>query len=199
MNVRDLIPWNRNAGAPAPTALSGEPASPFLTLHREMNRLFDDVFSGFGGVPSFSASSLAGPSLAGPNLAGPSLAGPSLAGRSFGWPNVEVVEADGGALRVSAELPGLEEKDVELLIEDGVLTLKGEKRAETTDRERGYTERSYGRFERSIPLPFPVQEDRAEATFRNGVLTVTLPRSAEAPERRRRIAINGGGATVAKH
>ena len=119
---------------------------------------------------------------------------PALAGRSFGWPNVEVVEADGGALRVSAELPGLDETDVEVLVEDGVLTLKGEKRAETTDRERGY-----GRFERSIALPFAVQEDKAEATFRNGVLSVTLPRAAEAPERRRRIAINGSGAPAAKH
>ncbi|WCS23880.1 Hsp20/alpha crystallin family protein [Methylobacterium sp. NMS14P] len=170
MSVRDLIPWNRTP-APAPTALSREPASPFLTLHREMNRLFDDVFGGFGGAPS-------------------------LAGRGFGWPHVELTEAD-GALRVSAELPGLDETDVELLIADGVLTLKGEKRAETTDRDRGYSERSYGRFERSIALPVPVEEDRAEATFRNGVLTVTLPRAAEAPERRRRIAING--APAAKH
>lgn len=183
MSVRDLIPWNRGTNTPAPTGLSNEPTSPFLALHREVNRLFDDVFNGFG-VPSF---------------AGPGLAGPSLSSRSFGWPNVEVVEADGGGLRVSAELPGLEEKDVELLIEDGVLTLKGEKRAETTDKERGYTERSYGRFERSIALPFAVQEDKAEATFRNGVLTVTLPRSAEAPERRRRIAINGSGASASKH
>ncbi|MEL6061517.1 MULTISPECIES: Hsp20/alpha crystallin family protein [unclassified Methylobacterium] len=178
MSVRDLIPWNRGTSAPAPAGLPNEPASPFLALHREVNRLFDDVFNGFGV---------------------PSLTGSGLASRSFGWPSVEVVEADGGALRVSAELPGLDEKDVELLIEDGVLTLKGEKRAETTDKERGYSERSYGRFERSIALPFAVQEDKAEATFRNGVLTVTLPRAAEAPERRRRIAINGSGASASKH
>ncbi|MEE7493799.1 Hsp20/alpha crystallin family protein [Methylobacterium oryzae] len=171
MSVRDLIPWNRTAAAPA--ALPQEPASPFLTLHREMNRLFEDVFSGLGGAPS-------------------------LASCGFGWPQVELVESD-GALRVSAELPGLDEEDVELLIADGVLTLKGEKRAETTDKGRGYSERSYGRFERSIALPVPVEEDRAEATFRNGVLTVTLPRAAEAPERRRRIAINGDGAPAAKH
>ncbi len=188
MSVRDLIPWTRNTGAPAPGRLApgslapgslapggvaSEPASPFLTLHREMNRLFDDVFSGFGGVPS-------------------------LAGRSFGWPNLEVAEAE-GALRVSAELPGLDDNDVELLIADGVLTLKGGKRAETTDTARGYSERSYGRFERSIALPFAVQEDKAEARFRNGVLTVTLPRAAEAPERRRRIAINGTGGSMATH
>jgi HSP20 family protein len=173
MSVRDLIPWNRTTPAPAPASLPNEAASPFLTLHREMNRLFDDVFSGFGSLPG-------------------------LADRTLGWPKVELVE-ENGALRVSAELPGLDEADVELLIADGVLTLKGEKRAETTDAARGYTERSYGRFERAIALPIPVAEDKAEATFRNGVLTVTLPRAAEAPERRRRIAINGSATPAAKH
>jgi HSP20 family protein len=172
MSVRDLIPWTRNAAPPAPS-LPRETGSPFLTLHREMNRLFDDVLGGFGGLPP-------------------------LASRGFGWPHVELVEAD-GALRLSAELPGLDENDVELLIADGVLTLKGEKRAETADAARGYSERSYGRFERSIALPVPVEEDKVEATFRNGVLTVTLPRAAEAPERRRRIAINGDGAPAARH
>jgi len=173
MSVRDLIPSPRNAGTPAPTALSPEAAHPFLTLHREVNRLFDDVFTGFGSVPS-------------------------LAGRGLTWPTVELVEADGG-LRLSAELPGLDETDVELLIEDGVLTLRGEKRAETADRARGYSERSYGRFERVIALPVPVEADKAEATFRNGVLTVTLPRSAKAPDRGRRIAINGGGTQTTAH
>jgi len=166
MSVRDLIPWGRSTGTLMPSTMRSEPASPFLTLHREMNRLFDDVFSGFGA------------------------AAPMLASRGLGWPSVEMVETDQG-LRVSAELPGLDEKDVELLIDDGVLTLRGEKRAEIADKERGYTERSYGRFERVIALPFPVEEDKAEASFKNGVLSVTLPRSAKAPEHARRIAING--------
>lgn len=166
MSVRDLIPWGRNANAQVPSTMRTEPASPFLTLHREMNRLFDDVFSGIGGVPT-------------------------LTGRGLGWPSVEMVETDGG-LRVSVELPGLDEKDVELLIDDDVLTLRGEKRAEVTDKERGYSERSYGRFERMIALPFAVEEDNVEAAFRNGVLTVTLPRSAKPPQHGRRIAINGG-------
>jgi len=146
--------------------MRSEPVSPFLTLHREMNRLFDDVFSGFGGGV------------------------PTLASRGLGWPSVEMVETEQG-LRVSAELPGLEEKDVELLIDDDVLTLRGEKRGEMTDTQRGYSERSYGRFERVIALPFAVEEDKVEASFKNGVLSVTLPRSAKAPEHGRRIAING--------
>ena len=166
MSVRDLLPWGRSTNAPAPTMMRTESQNPFLTLHREMNRLFDDVFTGIGGGV------------------------PVLAGRGLGWPSVELVETDQG-LRVSAELPGLDEKDVELLIDDGVLTLRGEKHAEMTDRERGYTERSYGRFERVIALPFAVEEDKAEATFKNGVLSVMLPRAAQAPEQARRIAING--------
>ena len=167
MSVRDLIPWGRSTSAPLPSRMRDEPASPFLTLHREMNRLFDDVFSGLGGGM------------------------PGLATRGLGWPSVELVETEQG-LRVSAELPGLDEKDVELTIDDGVLTLRGEKRAETTDTQRGYSERSYGRFERVLALPFAVEEDKVEATFRNGVLSVTLPRSAKVPERGRSIAINGG-------
>ncbi|MGH1592236.1 Hsp20/alpha crystallin family protein [Methylobacterium phyllosphaerae] len=174
MSVRDLIPWSRSTHGPVPNSTRSEPMSPFLTLHREMNRLFDDVFNGLSaGMPS-------------PTM-------PSL-----GWPRVEMVETDHG-LRVSAELPGMDEKDVELLIEDGVLTLRGEKRAETTDKERGYSERSYGRFERVIALPFAVEEDKAEASFQNGVLSVTLPRSAKLTERGRRIAINGGTAQTTAH
>lgn len=174
MAVRDLLPWGRGTSPSVPSSPSGEPMNPFLTLHREMNRLFDDVFSGFGGgMPGFAT-------------------------RGLGWPSLEMVETDQG-LRVSAELPGLDEKDVELLIEDGVLTLRGEKRAETTDKERGYSERSYGRFERAIALPFAVEEDRAEASFKNGVLSVTLPRSAKAPERGRRIAINGSAPQSTAH
>lgn len=166
MSVRDLLPWNRNAGAAVPGPMRSEPLSPFLTLHREMNRLFDDVFTGLNGMPALGRA-------------------------GTGWPSVEVVETDQG-LQVSAELPGLDESDVEVLIEDGVLTLRGEKRSETNDTARGYTERSYGRFERTIALPFAVEEDKAHATFRNGVLSVTLPRSAQAPASARRIAISGG-------
>lgn len=102
MAVRDLIPWGRSANAPVPNRMRDESVSPFLTLHREMNRLFDDVFSGLGG----------------------GALGPAM--RGLGWPSVEMVETEQG-LRVSAELPGLDEKDVELTIDDGVLTLRGEK------------------------------------------------------------------------
>ncbi|MFX7768347.1 Hsp20/alpha crystallin family protein, partial [Acinetobacter baumannii] len=72
---------------------------------------------------------------------------------------------------------------------DGMLTLRGEKRAEAEDRERQFTERLYGRFERRIPVG-EVDEDKVKASFKNGVLTVTLPRTERAAATARRIAIN---------
>ena len=161
MAFRDLIPWSRNQEL-APTR---DNFDPFLTLHREMNRLFDDVFRGFGG-------------------AGLS---PLMEGR-YGWPKVELNETD-KTLTVSAELPGLDEKDVQVEIANGVLTLRGEKKAERSGEGRTFTERTYGAFERQIPLE-GVEEDKAEASFRNGVLTVSLPKSEKAREGVKRIAIN---------
>ena len=165
MNMRDLIPWGRNERSSVPGSLRSDDVSPFMTLHREMNRLFDDVFNRFESVPS-------------------------LLGRMSAWPNVEVTASDNEA-RISAELPGLDEEDVEILVSDDVLTIRGEKKAETEDRERGFSERYYGHFERHIPLPFEVEEDKAEASFENGVLTVTLPKSPNASARVKRIAITG--------
>jgi HSP20 family protein len=163
MNVRDLVPWARTDRDRNLPAAQDTVASPLFTLHREMNRLFDDVFRGFDP----------------PGL---------WAGRGL-WPQLEVQDA-GAEYRVSAELPGLEEKDLEVLFEDGVLILRGEKRAETDDRNRGFSERVYGHFERRIALG-DVDEDRIQATFRNGVLTVTAPKSEQSQTRAKRIAIGG--------
>ena len=165
MSVRDLIPWGRsNNRAPAP--YRDEDCSPFLSLHREMNRVFDDFFRDFDmRLP----------------MMGP--------GGGNGWPQLDIAETD-KELTVTADLPGMEEKDVELLLEDGMLTLKGEKRSETEDKDRQFSERYYGRFERHIPLGGEVQADKAEARFKNGVLTVTLPKNPEAAPKAKRIAIN---------
>ena len=167
MNMRDLIPWGRNEQSAVPSTMRGDDVNPFLTLHREMNRLFDDVFSRFEtGMPS-------------------------LLGRS-GWPSIEAVETDKD-VRVSAELPGMDEKDVEVLVDEDALIIRGEKKAETEDKERRFSERYYGRFERVIPLPLTVEQDKIEASFNNGVLTVTLPKSAKAQEKAKRIPIDGKG------
>ena len=168
MAIRDLIPWSRQENRlPAPVIGEREPDThPLLSLHREMNRLFDDVFRGFG-VPSMAGFD-----------------------RDLSWPRVELAETD-KEIRVTAELPGLDEKDVDLEVEEGVLTIRGEKKAEVEDKQRGYSERSYGRFERRISMPRGIDRDKTSATFRNGVLTVTLPRTEAANENVRRIPIHG--------
>ncbi len=171
MNMRDLIPWGRNQQV-TPSRYREE-GDPFVTLHREMNRLFDDVFRGFDMAPFGSFGSV---------------------GRTMGWPQVEMSETDKD-LRISAELPGMDEKDVELLTGDGVLTIRGEKKSEVEDKERAFSERYYGRFERRIPLGQDVDEGKIEAAFKNGVLTITVPKTAQAASPMRRIAITNGDAT----
>src|SRR3954454_6297657 len=103
MALRDLITWGRDQ--PSVPSRRGEEISPFLTLHREMNRLFDDMFNNFGNTPS-------------------------LLGRMPACPSIEVVQSEKD-VRISAELPGLAEMDVEVLVVDDDVTLRGEKNSET--------------------------------------------------------------------
>ena len=105
----------------------------------------------------------------------------------FGWPSIEFNETD-KAVTISAELPGLSEKDVQVEIANGVLRLRGEKKSERTENGRYFSERYYGSFERQIPLD-GVVEEKAEAKFHDGVLTITLPKSEEARSAVKRIPI----------
>jgi HSP20 family protein len=162
MNVRDLVPWSRGDRERSPAARS-DSMTPVASLHRQVNRLFDDLFRGADD------SGLWG-------------------GRAV-WPSVDVDESE-KEYRVTAELPGLEERDVEVLLQDGLLTVRGEKRLETEARNRSYSERFYGRFERQITLDRDVDEGAVRATFKNGVLSVTVPKTARAIERTTRISIN---------
>ena len=165
MAIRDLIPWNnRDRGL---DIHRGFDASPFLTLHREVNRMFDDVFRGFDLARLPSAGAFEG----------------------IGWPRVDIEET-GKEVRITAELPGLDEKDVNLEIANGVLSISGEKKSESEDKDRRLSERYYGRFERRIPLD-DVDEDKVSASFAKGLLTITVPKTSEAKDRVRRIAING--------
>jgi HSP20 family protein len=165
MAIRDLIPWNRDRDV---TVRRGDDMNPFLALHREMNRLFDDVFRGFELSP-FGTD--------------------RLLDRMGGWPNIEVSET-GKDVKVTAELPGLEEKDVGIELANGVLTIKGEKKTEIEDEERRFSERTYGRFERRIPVD-DIDQDKVAASFKNGVLTVTMPKLPQAQAKVKRITING--------
>lgn len=161
MSVRDLIPWGRQTSSnQAPVPYREGEMTPFFGLRREIDRLFDDMFR----MPSL------------------------IGGGAVAWPSVEVTDGE-REVRISAEIPGMSEKDVELTVHDGVLAIRGEKKSETDDKDRGYSERWYGRFERRIALPAGAEEDKAEASFRDGVLTVVVPKSAEAASGRR-IPIN---------
>jgi HSP20 family protein len=161
MGVKDLIPRFGSR----PPALRSDSAHPLFTLHEEMNRLFDGFWRELGADGFWPTQS------------------------SFGFPRVEVTETD-REVRVEADLPGLDEKDVELLLADNVLTIRGEKKSETQDKSRRVSERFYGRFERQIALPVDVQEDKISASFQKGVLTITLPKSALAAQKVKRIPIN---------
>lgn len=130
-------------------------------LHRQVNRLFDDLFErGGSGMPD-----------------------------GFTAPALDLHQND-KQIEITAELPGVKEEDINLTLEEGVLTLSGEKKSERKD-EHGYSERSYGRFERRITLPADVDQENCSADFRDGLLTITLPRS-EAKSRGRRIPLGRG-------
>ena len=168
MANQSLTPWRR--GSLTGGGLSGFGGGSLFDLHRQVNRLFDDVVdrgsTGGGGLQSW--------------------------GGGTGWPQLDI-EPQEGRIQVTAELPGVNEDDIDLTVEDGILTISGEKRSERKD-DNGYSERSYGRFERRIALPPDVDEDACQAEFRNGVLTVTLPRS-EQKVRGRRIPLGGNRQT----
>ena len=133
-------------------------------------------------------------------------------GRSMGGtlaPRVDIAE-DGGMITVTAELPGVTEKDIDIALREDQLTIKGEKRSEhqETNESQGHvlhkTERSYGAFHRTLTLPYRVEPDQITATFKDGILKVTIPKPADAQAQKegRKIEINkppstGGGFTMA--
>jgi len=153
---------------------AGYPTYPFTGLREEMNRVFDNFF-GDSFLTPFSRG----------------LPPPALAARGgFMAPRVDVKETD-KAVVVSAELPGIDEKDVELVLKDGVLTLKGEKKYEKDQNDENVhtMERSYGSFRRSFQIPDSVDADKIDASFDKGVLTITLPRKPDAVKTEKRIKI----------
>jgi HSP20 family protein len=142
-----------------------EEGSPFSLLRREMDSLFDNFFQGFDLEPfeaRFGAFS----------------------------PKVDVTESD-KEIKITAELPGLDEKDIEVSLQNNMLTMKGEKKEEKEDKGKDYyrMERSYGSFSRTIPLPIEVETDKVEAKFKKGVLNITLPKSAKAVAETKKIAV----------
>jgi HSP20 family protein len=102
---------------------------------------------------------------------------------------VEIEEND-SEIRVIAEVPGIDSDEIEVLVGDGMLTLRGEKKSETEDKDRRFSERYYGRFERRLALDRQIDEDKVAATFKNGLLAVTLPKTEKARANVKRITID---------
>jgi len=140
---------------------------PFGSLRRDMERLFEDFSRDFGWGPPAAAGGMA--------------------------PMVDVSETD-SEIKIEAELPGVDEKDVEVVLSNGRLTIKGEKKQEKEEKKKDYhmVERSYGSFARSIALPFEADTDKIKATFAKGVLNVTVPKPPEVKAKEKRIAIGKG-------
>lgn len=136
----------------------------FDRLRKEMDRLWDSFFEGRPGGRNREEGE---------------------------WlPSLDVAETKGD-LVVKAELPGMDPKDIDISLSEGVLTIRGEKKQEKEEREEGYhlIERSYGSFTRSIRLPKEVQSEKIEASFKNGILKVVLPKSEEAKKKEIKIKV----------
>ncbi len=157
---RSLMPFGRPIE-------SGSADNPIVSLQRQVNSLFEDMFH---GIPVFSRT-----------------------GGSVFEPSMDVKETD-KAIEVEAELPGVDQKDVQVTVEDGTLTVKGEKKVEKEESRAGYymSERHYGSFFRSIGLPPGVDMEKISADFANGVLKVTLPKVPEAQTKVKKIEVKAG-------
>lgn len=159
MGLRDLITRKGTD-----IAVRKEDENPFVVLQREINNMFDNFFRGFDLQPFDSRSGFV--------------------------PKVDVSEND-TEITVVAELPGMDENNIDVSICKDTLTIKGEKKEEKQDKGDNYyrMERSFGSFCRTIALPADVEIDKTEAKFKNGVLTVKVPKSPKAVKDIKKIAI----------
>lgn len=163
---------------PLKTESKGAPAPPdewegLAALRRQVDRLFEDFGRGWGLWRPFGGSLFDFK--------------PVWSGQA---PVVDLVERD-KEYEISAELPGMDQSNVEVKLANGVLTISGEKKEEKEEKKKNYylSERRYGAFQRSFQVPEGVDVDKIEATFKNGVLTIVLPKTAEALKREKKIAI----------
>jgi len=150
-----------------PKDLAKKAEHPIDQFREEMNRLFDSFFRGFDIEPF------------------------DTRGGVFS-PKVDVVETE-TEIRVSAELPGMDEKEIDVSLAKDSLTIRGEKNLEKDETGKDYyrMERSYGAFSRTIPLPVQVDPEKVSAEFRKGVLSVVLPKAKEAVQKSKKISVKG--------
>jgi len=167
MAFSDLIPWKKNR-----KEKDLQRQDPISGLQQEMNRLFEDFFEQPYALSRLSEESGLQSSFS---------------------PSVDISETD-EEIRVAVELPGMDPENIEVSYTGNALTISGEKQTEREQQEEHFyrKERSYGSFRRSIPLPGTIREEDVEASFKNGVLQIQLPKSPEARERASRIEIKQG-------
>ena len=158
---------------PSTAPVAAETWQPFQALRNEIDQIFEDFGNGFWNRPFKSLARFE-----------------RDLSKSITAPAVDVAESD-KAYEITAELPGLDEKNIDVKLANGGLTIKGEKREETEEKKKDYhvSERRYGSFERYFTLPDGVNADKIEATFKNGVLKVTLPKTEEAQKPAKTISI----------
>jgi len=168
LDLRSLVPWGHKSNEPAATKASQEPIALF---RHEMDRLFDNFFNGFGSF-------------------GTALAGNGKDVWTGLGPALDVKDTD-KELVITAELPGVDEKDFDVTLVGDLLTIKGEKKHEHEEKngEREYIERSYGAFSRTVRLPFEAGDQDVEAKFDKGVLTLTIPKPATLVESVKHITV----------
>jgi HSP20 family protein len=161
MALEKLLPWKKRESSLA----RREEKDPFAMMRREMNRLFENFQRDFDLAP--------------------------FAETEGDWaPAVNVAQTDKD-ITVTAELPGLDEKDIDISLSKDLLTLKGHKEETSEEKKKDYyyAERTYGAFERVIQLPCEVESDKVEAKFNKGVLTIALPKSKKALTEVKKIAV----------
>ncbi|MCX7998888.1 MAG: Hsp20/alpha crystallin family protein [Leptospiraceae bacterium] len=167
MGLRDIIPWGKGTEKP----VEGEKTlSPFDALHREINRVFDHFFDDFYTPTRYGLS--------------------SLRGASGFYPKFNISENE-KEINLEVELPGLEEKDVEVSVDKGILTVKGEKKFQKEEKNENYhlVEHSYGSFQRSLQLPENANVNEITAKMKNGVMKITVPKDPKAETSVKKIAI----------
>jgi HSP20 family protein len=168
MAMTDLIPWRRRRNN-MQVRNDRDVDDWFGSFHREMNHVMDRFFSGFDIEPWGRANG---------------------AGNGTFVPHVDVSETD-KAVKVTAELPGMDEKDIDVTLSGDSLIIQGEKKEESEQKDKDFyrIERRYGSFQRVIPLSTDVDESKVRAGFKKGVLKITLPKTAEAQQARKKIEI----------
>jgi HSP20 family protein len=162
---KDVVPKT----TPGTLAVRREWEYPFASFQREMNKLVDNFFGGFNLSPWT----------------------PLKRGLDTTFtPRVDVSETD-KEIKVSVELPGMDQKDIDVSLTRDTLTIKGEKKEEKEEQGKDYyrMERSYGSFTRSVPLPVEVDTDKVQATFKKGVLDITLPKTARAIQEMKKVPV----------